>query len=86
MVTITAAELQKQFGRYRELAIKEPVSVTHHGRESLVVLSAEEYKRLKSFDDRQVFSSHEIPGDMVEELKRSEPPAWTGSLDHLMEP
>jgi prevent-host-death family protein len=48
MVTITAAELQKQFGRYREAAIREPVSVTHHGRESLVMLSADEYKRLKA--------------------------------------
>jgi len=53
MVTVTAAELQRQFGRYRDLALKEPVSITHHGRETLVVLSADEYRRLKSLDDRQ---------------------------------
>jgi len=44
MVTITAAELVKQFGFYRDLARREPVSVTHHGRESVVVMSADEYK------------------------------------------
>ena len=42
MVTITAAELQNHFGRYRDLAQKEPVLVTHHGRESIVVVSADE--------------------------------------------
>jgi len=57
MVTVTAADLQRQFGRYRDLALKEPVSVTHHGRESLVMLSAEEYRRLKSYDDRQALYS-----------------------------
>ncbi len=61
MVTVTAAELQKQFGRYRETAIKEPVSITHHGRESLVMLSAEEYKRLKALDTRQAFYADELP-------------------------
>jgi prevent-host-death family protein len=83
MVTITAAELVKQFGLYRDLARKEPVSVTHHGRESVVVLSAEEYKRLKSYDDREVFAARDIPGDLVEELKKPISPYKT-DLDHLM--
>jgi prevent-host-death family protein len=82
MVTITAAELQKQFGRYREMAIKEPVVVTHHGRESLVVLSADEYKRLKSLDDRQSLYVWELPADMVEALDKAEPPEFTKQFDH----
>ncbi len=86
IVTITAAELQKQFGRYRETAIKEPVSVTHHGRESLVILSAEEYKRLKSFDDRRAVRPWELPDELLEELEKADPPEWTSELDHLMEP
>lgn len=85
MVTITAAELQKQFGRFRDIARRGPVSVTHHGRDDLVVLSAEEYKRLKSFDDREVFAAHNIPADLLEELKKPIPPYKT-DLDHLMEP
>ena len=52
MVSVTAAELAKQFGKYRDLSLREPVSVTHHGRETVVILSADEYRRLKSFDDR----------------------------------
>jgi prevent-host-death family protein len=50
MVTVTAAELQKHFGRFRDLALREPVSVTHHGRDSLVILSADEYVRLKALE------------------------------------
>jgi prevent-host-death family protein len=50
MITITAAELQKQFGRYRDAALTEPVSITHHGRDSIVMMSADEYKRLKALD------------------------------------
>ena len=85
MVTVTAGELQKEFGRYRDLALKEPVSVTHYGRETLVMLSADEYKRLKSFDDREVFAARDIPPDLLEEIRKAEPPAWTKDLDHLME-
>lgn len=51
MVTITAAELQKQFGKFRDMARREPVSVTHHGRDDLVVISAEEYNRLKHMEN-----------------------------------
>lgn len=82
MVTITAAELQKQFGRYREAAIREPVSVTHHGRESLVILSADEYKRLKALDDRKAIYPWELPGDLAEALAKAEPPEFTQKFNH----
>jgi len=64
MVTITAADLAKQFGKYRDLALREPVSITHHGRQTLVMLSAEEYERLKSMEKNrqatmvQIFDAH----------------------------
>ena len=82
MVTITAAELQRQFGRYRDLALKEPVSVTHHGRESLVMLSAEEYRRLKSYDERQALYAWELPDDVVEALDNVEIPEDAAQFNH----
>ena len=84
MVTITAAELQNHFGRYRDLAQKEPVSVTHHGRESVVLMSAEEFKRLKAFDTRQVFYPHKLPEDILAELEKGYQGEPTPHLDHLM--
>ncbi|WP_442582294.1 type II toxin-antitoxin system Phd/YefM family antitoxin [Mesorhizobium sp. ASY16-5R] len=84
MVTITAAELQNHFGRYRDLAQKEPVSVTHHGRESVVLMSAEEFRRLKAFDTRQVFYPQELPEDVLAELEKGYQGEPTPQLDHLM--
>jgi len=82
MVTITAAELQNSFGRWRDRAQKEPVSVTHHGRESVVVLSADEYKRLKSLDTRQAFYAHELPDEVVRALERAEYPSEGDQFNH----
>jgi prevent-host-death family protein len=82
MVTVTSADLQKQFGRYRELALREPVTVTHHGRESLVVMSAAEFRRLRALDSRQAFYAWELPEDLVNALQSAEPPAFTAQYDH----
>lgn len=81
MVTVTAAELQKQFGRYREAAIREPVSVTHHGRESLVILSAAEYRRLKALDERRAVHPSELGADLLAALDRAEAPDFTARFD-----
>ena len=70
MLTVTAATLTKQFGRWRDLAQREPVSITHHGRETLVMISAEEYRRLKALDDRRVYASEELPDDLLAELEK----------------
>jgi prevent-host-death family protein len=75
--TFTAAELHKQFALYLEMARKEPVAVTRQGRESLVLLSAEEYKRLKSYDDRQSLHAWELPDDAVKALQVARPPEFT---------
>ncbi|HJU15196.1 MAG TPA: type II toxin-antitoxin system Phd/YefM family antitoxin [Stellaceae bacterium] len=47
MITISSAEFQRNFGRYQDEALKHPVAITRNGRERLVVLSSEEYRRLK---------------------------------------
>ncbi|MEZ5877568.1 MAG: type II toxin-antitoxin system Phd/YefM family antitoxin [Tepidamorphaceae bacterium] len=82
MVKIAAAELQKHFGRYRDIALKSPVSVTHHGRDSLVLLSAEEYTRLKALDNRKALYAWELPADAVEALDEANIPAEGAAFDH----
>jgi hypothetical protein len=54
-------------------ALKEPVTVTHHGRASLVVLSIEEFNRLKSLDTRKHYYAWELPDDLAEALKDAKP-------------
>jgi prevent-host-death family protein len=84
MVSITSAELQRNFGQYREKALREPLSVTHHGRESLVVMSADEFKRLKALDTRQALYAWELPDDLAEALGTAVPAPETAQFDHEM--
>ena len=50
MLKVSAAEFERKVGDYEEKALAEPVAITRNGRERLVLLSAEEYWRLKRHD------------------------------------
>jgi prevent-host-death family protein len=50
--TINASEFQRRVGEFSDLARREPVTVTRHGRPSLVLIAAEEYERLREVEDR----------------------------------
>ncbi|MCC7271161.1 MAG: type II toxin-antitoxin system Phd/YefM family antitoxin [Alphaproteobacteria bacterium] len=84
MVTVTSAELQKHFGKYREAAMREPVSITNHGRESLVLVSASEYQRLRR-RDREVLRIEDLGEDFLRALERAEVPADQAHLDAELE-
>lgn len=68
MVRVSAAEVQKQFGRYTETAQREPVTITKHGRDSVVMISTAAYERLKSFDTREAYSVDDLPDDIAEAI------------------
>lgn len=70
MKSVTSAEFQKNFGTYKDAAMRAPVTITNHGRESLVMLSAEEYKRLKAMDARRAYYAHEVPDDILAALEK----------------
>ena len=59
--------------------------MTHRGRESLVVLSAGEFRRLKALDARQALYAWELPEDLAEALDESQPPAFTAQFDHELD-
>ena len=52
MPTTNATEFQKRVGEFSDIARREPVTVTRHGRASLVLISAEDYQRLKQIEQR----------------------------------
>lgn len=86
MMTITAATFQREFGRIREVAQREAVSITNHGRESLVLLSADEYRRLKSLDLREALHVSELTQEELTALDMASPPAIAASFNHEMKP
>ena len=46
MTRVTATEFKNNVGAFSDAAMREPVIITSHDRDRLVLLSAEEYKRL----------------------------------------
>jgi prevent-host-death family protein len=77
---VTAAEVGKNFGQFADKALVEPVTITKYGREHLVLLSAEEYARLKR-RDRQVYRAHEVPDDILAAIAATEPPAESEAVE-----
>ena len=51
MQILTAKDAKYGFGRLIDIARAEPVAVAKHGRTVVVVMSVEEYERLKALDE-----------------------------------
>jgi len=81
MVKVASAEVQKNFGRYQDLALTEPVVVTRNGRERTVILSSQEYHRLKR-RDRQVLGIADFTQADIDAITRSETPPEAAKFDH----
>ena len=71
MPTVTSTEFQRNVGAYTDTAMREPVFITNHSREKLVLIAAEDYHRLKMKDDRVACHPSELPEDMLQELEAS---------------
>ena len=65
MARVPASEFQREFGRLRGVAHREAVIVTSHGRDDVVLLSAEEYQRLRSLDRRAMHVSELTDEDLA---------------------
>lgn len=72
--TASSAEVSKSFGRFSRQALQEPVTITHHGVPSLVLLSRAEYERLKS-RDREVLTLTDFTEDDRAAIAASRAPA-----------
>jgi len=70
MVKVSSAEVQKNFGRYQDLALTEPVVVTRNGRERTVILSSQEYHRLKR-RDREVLGIADFTAEDIAAIERA---------------
>jgi PHD/YefM family antitoxin component YafN of YafNO toxin-antitoxin module len=77
----TAGEIAKNFGQFADRALVEPVSITKYGRDHLVLLSANEYARLKR-RDRQVYRIGELPDDLIAAITAAETPKEATAFDH----
>ncbi len=84
MVKVSATEFEKNVGRYEEVARTQPVTVTRDGRDLAVLISAEEYQRLKT-RDRRVMTLSDFTPDEIAAIERAEPPVESALFDHEVE-
>ncbi len=77
---ISTADFIKNFGAMADHALSEPVRITKHGRDRLVMVSAAEYDRLKR-RDRRVVSIEELTDEELELIAQAEVPAEFAYLD-----
>jgi len=71
MPTVSSAEFQRNLGLYQDKALSEPVTITKNGRERLVLLSVEEYQRLKR-RDRKVGLASDLPDEWIKAVSKAE--------------
>ena len=77
---VTSTEFQKEVGRYADIALTRPVTVTRNGRDRTVLISAEEYQRLKR-RDRQVLGLADFDDADLAAIASSEAPEAAAAFD-----
>ncbi|NTZ89475.1 type II toxin-antitoxin system prevent-host-death family antitoxin [Agrobacterium tumefaciens] len=64
--SISTAEFMRHFGRYHDEAQKSPITLTKHGRPSVVVVPVELFEKMLGSDDpRQSYGAGEMPDEMA---------------------
>jgi len=85
MIKVSAAEFQRNIGRYQDMALVQPVAVTRNGRERTVMISIEEYHRLKR-RDRQVLRLEDFTEADIAALEETRAPDSSKAFDHELKP
>ena len=78
MTKTNIGDFQKRLGEFTDIARREPVMITGHGRPSLVFLAAEDYERLRLIEERSIraIRTADVPAETIEAI-------MTADLSHL---
>jgi len=80
METVSSADFQKKIGHYQDRALVAPVFVTRNGRERLVLMSVDEFHRLKRLD-RESFPVSELSADDLAAISAAKVPSQHAHLN-----
>ncbi len=87
MREVPASEFARNFGQYREIAQREPVVVTSHGRATGYFVSAVEFEELQRYKAlaRQSFATADLPADKMQAIAATRMAPEHDHLDALLE-
>ncbi|HMP03663.1 MAG TPA: type II toxin-antitoxin system Phd/YefM family antitoxin [Gemmatales bacterium] len=80
MCIVSSAEFQRHVGEYQDRALVEPVIITRNGRERLVMIAVDEYRRLKR-RDREALPVTALAEQDLEAIARAEIPEEYAHFD-----
>ena len=84
LLEVAAKEVSSRFGFYTDEAMLRPVGIQRHGRTRVVMLSLEEYERLKR-RDREVKLVKDLSHDEIDAIRNAKPGKQARALDYLMD-
>jgi len=67
--------MQRRWGEVSDMALREPVAITDNGRSRHVLMSLDEYERLKA-RDRLAFRIEDLPDDLAALLEAGLDDLW----------
>jgi prevent-host-death family protein len=74
IIRVASSDFSKEVGRYQDAALTHPVIVSRNGRDRTVLISVEEYRRLKR-RDRQVMGLDDFTDDDIAAVKKAKAPS-----------
>lgn len=84
MIRVTASDFKNKVGKFQDRALAEPVAITKHGEERLVLMSMVEYVRLKR-RDREVLSTADLDPKTIELIAKAQTPDVAKQFDNEVE-
>jgi len=75
MKRISSAEFVRSFSHHADAALTDPVVITHHGRDRLVMLSVDTYRDLLTLAMADDIAAGEAVRKSLEDLERSRRPS-----------
>lgn len=82
-IKVSAADFQRNIGRYQDIALRQPVAVTRNGRESCVLISVEEFNRLKR-RAREVLRIADFTQQEAQDIENAQAPFEARAFDDEM--
>ncbi len=80
MPRVSSTDLSNRLDQYQDEALKRPLIITKNNRDRLVMLSNEEYRRLKQLDRKSLFVEDLSDADL-EAISRAEVPVEHNPLN-----
>lgn len=80
MMRVSSADFIKNYGKLADQALAEAITITRDGRDRLVLLSVEEYSRLRR-RDRKVVATGDLSLEDLRLISEAEVPPGHDHLD-----